>query len=51
MVKKPASPPRESDRLARPQPPATVPPRAPSGTVRGPDGRLAYELLGAQVIK
>jgi hypothetical protein len=41
----------ERDRLAKPQPPAAIPPRAPSGVVRPPDGRLAYTLLGAQVIK
>jgi hypothetical protein len=56
MVKAPTpTPPRppvsERDRLARPQPPAAIPPRAPSGVVKPPDGRLAYTLLGAQVIK
>lgn len=41
-------PPREADRLSRPQPPRPIPPRVrPTPT----PGMVAYPLLGARVVK
>jgi len=50
VTPKPATPPppREADRLLRPQPPAPIPPRA---TPPSTPGLLAHAVLGHQVFK